>query len=108
MFILSWITVTGDADNGMYALFHSKNAGGSGNRTFYGNPNVDSLLDKARSEINSETRVDFYHQAQEQIVSDAPWAFIAVSENIIGVNKRVKGFVNMPTQNYKFYPVSVE
>ncbi|MGO1589412.1 MAG: glutathione ABC transporter substrate-binding protein, partial [Alkalibacterium gilvum] len=35
MFILGWSTVTGDADYGMYPLFHSDNYGTAGNRTFF-------------------------------------------------------------------------
>ncbi|MDQ0252937.1 peptide/nickel transport system substrate-binding protein [Evansella vedderi] len=108
MFILSWITVTGDADNGMYALFHSDNAGGAGNRSFYSNEDVDRLLDAGRAETDHEQRVANYHEAQEIIVEDAPWAFLAVSQNLVGVHERVQGFVNMPTQNYKLYPVSVQ
>ena len=42
MFILGWTTVTGDADYGLYALFHSKNQGAAGNRSFYDNPEVDN------------------------------------------------------------------
>lgn len=108
MFILSWITVTGDADNGMYALFHSKNFGGPGNRSFYKNEEVDKLLDAGQSETNPEKRQQDYFKAQELIVKDAPWAFLTVGQNVVGLNKRVQGFINMPTQTYKFYPVSVQ
>src|SRR5699024_749779 len=51
MFILGWTTVTGDADYGLYALFHSKNQGAAGNRVFYDNPEVDELLDAGRAEV---------------------------------------------------------
>lgn len=108
MYILSWTTVTGDADNGMYALFHSKNFGGPGNRSFYKNEEVDSALDKGRTENDPEARKAHYQKAQEIIVEDAVWDFLAVSENIVGVNKNVQGFKNMPTANYKFYNVSIK
>lgn len=108
MFVLSWTTVTGDADNGMYALFHSKNAGGPGNRSFYKSETVDQLLDNGRKEIDPDKRLTYYQQAQETIVNDATWDFLAVSENIVGVNKRVKGFENMPTGTYKFEGISLE
>lgn len=107
MFVLSWTTVTGDADNGMYALFHSKNAGGPGNRSFYKSETVDQLLDNGRKEIDPDKRLTYYQQAQETIVNDATWDFLAVSENIVGVNKRVKGFENMPTGTYKFEGISL-
>lgn len=108
MFLLDWITVTGDADNGLYANFNSVNFGGPGNRQFYKNPKVDQLLNDAQAETDPAKRQQEYAQAQEQIVKDAPWAFLAVPQNIVAVNKRVQGFVNMPTQNYYFQNVSVK
>jgi peptide/nickel transport system substrate-binding protein len=108
MYLLSWTTVTGDADNGMYALFHSKNQGQAGNRTFYAHEEVDKLLDTGRTESDPATRVQAYQKAQEIIYNDAVWAFLTTGQSIVARNKRVHGFVNMPTQNYKFYPVSVE
>jgi peptide/nickel transport system substrate-binding protein len=41
-------------------------------------------------------------------VKDAPWAFLAIPQNIVALNKRVQGFVNMPTQNYYFQNVSLK
>lgn len=108
MYVLSWTTVTGDADNGLYAMFHSKNFGGPGNRSFYKNEEVDSLLDKGRTESDPEARKAHYEKAQEIIVNDAVWDFLAVSENIVAVSKNVEGFENMPTANYKFYGVSLK
>src|SRR5699024_3358231 len=40
MFVLGWSTVTGDADYGLYALFHSDNFGDPGNRTFTDDPEL--------------------------------------------------------------------
>lgn len=108
MFIMSWTTVTGDADNGLYGLFHSKNHGASGNRTFYTNPEVDKLLDLGRTEGDQAKRVQAYEQTQKIIHDDAVWGFLTAAQSIVGLNKRVHGFVNMPTQNYKMYPVSVD
>ncbi|MGV3488472.1 MAG: glutathione ABC transporter substrate-binding protein [Tuberibacillus sp.] len=108
MFILSWSTVTGDADNGLYANFHSKNVGAPGNRAFYKNPEVDQLLDQAQAESDPAKRQAEYEKAQEIIEKDAPWAFLAVSQGIVGLNKNVKGFVNMPTQNYYFKSISIK
>lgn len=108
MYILSWTTVTGDADNGMYSLFNSKNFGSPGNRSFYKNEKVDTLLDAGRAETDDAKRVKDYQDAQKLILEDAPWDFLTVNEYLVGMNKRVKGFVQMPTTMFRYYTVSVD
>ena len=43
MFLLGWVTVTGDADYGLYPLSIHSAHGRTGNRSFYSNPEVDKL-----------------------------------------------------------------
>jgi len=49
--------------------------GGRGNYSFYSNPEVDELLEKAGKEIDEEKRKELYYRAQEIIYNDAPWVF---------------------------------
>lgn len=107
MFVLGWGTVTADADYGMYALFHSKNHGDPGNRTFYTNPRVDELLDAGRREIDPEKRMAIYHEVQELIVEDAPWAFLINTSAVNGLRDYVDGFVPHPAGHHKLSGVSV-
>lgn len=86
MFILGWTTVTADADNGLYALFHSKNFGTSGNRTFYGNDEVDALLDKGRTTADMEARQEAYSAAQQILIDEAPAAYLNHTSFLVGVN----------------------
>ncbi len=67
-----------DASNFLDILFHSRSRRptDSMNKSFYASPEVDRLLDEARVERDRERRLALYHQASEQIVADAPWAFI--------------------------------
>ena len=71
MFILGWSS-SADSDSALYALFHSKNLGGAGNRTFYENKRVDELLDKARYSSNEEERTKAYHEVQNILQEDLP------------------------------------
>ena len=64
LFLGSRGVVTGDADYGLYAMYHSSAKGGAGNRDFYENEKVDELLDKAKTEIDPETRKKLYEEAQ--------------------------------------------
>ena len=57
MFILGWVTVTADADYGLYALFHSSQFGDPGNRTFWSTPEVDRLLEAGRSSDDPDVRL---------------------------------------------------
>ena len=105
MFILGWVTVTGDADYGLYALFHSSQFGAPGNRTFYANERVDELLDAARVETDPDARVALYHEAQEIIQEDAPWIFLTVTTEEHGVSNAIEGFTPHPAGHHRLYNV---
>ena len=92
MYILGWSNPTGDADYGMYALFHSSQKGNPGNRSFYDNPEVDKLLDEGRSEADPAKRFEFYNQVQEHLVEDAPMVFIHHQEYLTGISNKIDGF----------------
>lgn len=92
MFILGWSNPTGDADYGMYALFHSSQKGNPGNRSFYENPEVDELLDAGRREADPEKRFEIYNKVQEILVEDAPMVFIHHQEYLTGISNDIKGF----------------
>ncbi|MEM7030976.1 MAG: peptide ABC transporter substrate-binding protein, partial [Chloroflexota bacterium] len=44
--------------------------GASWNETYYNNPDFDALLDAAASEVDTETRIDIYHQLQNILWED--------------------------------------
>lgn len=108
MFILGWVTVTGDPDYGLYPLFHSSAFGSAGNRTFYSNPEVDALLEKGRTSVDSAEREEAYMRVQEIVRDEAPWVFTWGGENISGTAKNVKGFKQHPAGHYKLYSVYFE
>ncbi len=86
MFILGWTTVTADADNGLYPLFHSNNFGAPGNRSFYSNDDVDALLDQGRTVADETKRQQAYSDAQQILVDDAASAYLNHTSFLIGVN----------------------
>ncbi len=100
MFILGWVTVTADADYGLYALFHSSQHGSSGNRTFYTNERVDELLDYARSTSDQEARLAAYHEVQEILREEAPWVFLLFPYDIHGMRSNIDGFVPHPAGHH--------
>ncbi|WP_432357152.1 glutathione ABC transporter substrate-binding protein [Sporosarcina sp. UB5] len=92
MFILGWSNPTGDADYGMYALFHSSQHGSPGNRSFYTNPEVDKLLEEGRRESDPDERIKIYNKVQEHLIEDAPMAYLIHTEYLTGVSNKIRGF----------------
>lgn len=86
LFMLGWTTVTGDADYGLYALFHSKNHGAAGNRVFYDNSEVDELLDAGRAETDEDIRQEIYTEVEKILAEEAPSAFLNHSQYAVGYN----------------------
>lgn len=67
-----------DPANFLDILWHTRSIAeeDSNNRTFYSNPELDALLDRARAETDRERRREMYRQASDIVAHDAPWAFI--------------------------------
>lgn len=108
MFILGWVTVTGDPDYGLYPLFHSSQHGAAGNRTFYSNARVDELLDIGRKSVDPDVREEAYMEVQQIIRDEAPWIFTWAGEDLAGVRSNVKGFQQHPAGHHKIFTVYFE
>jgi len=69
IYIIGWGYELPDPDDGLYPLFHSDNAiiGSANNMSFYKNPEVDALIDKARSTLDRKVREENYVKAQRII-----------------------------------------
>ena len=107
MFILGWSNSTGDADYGLYALFHSSQHGDPGNRSFYSNAKVDELLDAGRREADQEKRLGIYQEAIQIISDDSPMAFVLHPSNLVGVSKKVTGFSVSADSIYRLTDVKI-
>lgn len=105
MFMLGWVAVTGDADYGMYSLFHSTQFGDAGNRTFYKNTKVDELLDRGRKSPTADARRKAYYDAQGLVFEDAPWVFLAFREDLAATRSYVQGFVPHTAGHHNLYKV---
>lgn len=108
LFLGSWGTVTGDADYGLYAMYHSSAKGGAGNRDFYENKRVDELLDKAKITTDPEERKKMYEEVQLTIVDDAPDIMLYNRILAVGAQKNVKGLNIHPVTLHDFSTVYIE
>ncbi len=108
MFILGWVSVTGDPDYGLYPLYHSSQHGPGGNRSFFANEEVDRLLEEGRSSIDIDERTEAYKKAQEIISRETPDAVLYYQTQNVGAQKSVKGFQLHPAGHHSIYEVSFE
>ncbi|UOM34459.1 ABC transporter substrate-binding protein [Acuticoccus sp. I52.16.1] len=70
---------------------------GGFNSGYYSNPQVDTLLEEARTATDQAKRADLYKQMQEIVHDDAPWAFIANWKQNAVTSARVEGFELQPS-----------
>ena len=108
MFILGWSNSTGDPDNGIAPLFHSDNIGDTGNRSFYNNPELDSILDEARQSTEEGEREQLYMDAQQLLVDEAPAIFIRHGENLNAHGNHVEGFEGDAYNIFNFRGTSMQ
>ncbi len=108
MLIGLWYVSTGDADYGFYPLLHSTSAGAVGNRSFYNNKEVDRLLDEARKTSDSTLRERNYIEVNRIIGDEVPLLPLDYKTYIIGMNKRVTGFIFNPNGNHILYKTDIE
>jgi peptide/nickel transport system substrate-binding protein len=71
-------------------FFHSSQIGGL-NHVRVKNPELDALLDKGRTTIDSEERKQVYAEIQKIVVDNAYWAPIYAEKVFYVINNRVQG-----------------
>ncbi len=86
-----------DPDVPMYRMFHSKNWAPNGyNWIFYKNPEMDKILDTARTTLDQSKRKELYQQAQNILADDYVCIFLAEYKKFIGTSPKVDGFYYSP------------
>jgi peptide/nickel transport system substrate-binding protein len=100
--LLGWSPSTGDADQGLYPVFHSSQFPPNSNRAFYSNPRVDKLLIDARQATNPKSRLELYRQAEQLIMDDAAWLFLFYPKQAVLTRASVKNVELLPTEHVLF------
>jgi len=93
MYSLGWIADYPDPQNFLDILFHS---GSLDNHMGYANPEVDRLLEEARTEQDHDRRVSLYLQAEQMILNDAPWVPLHYDVEYWLTKPYVKGMIYPP------------
>ena len=104
-FFSGWNMDFPDPSNFLDILLHSRSIRpeNSENRSFYRNPELDRVLDEARSERDPGRRVALYRQANDLVARDAPWAFTSYPLKTELHQAYVHGYVPHPvwSQDYR-------
>ena len=93
MFNAGWIMDYPDPEDILDLKFHSAS---ELNDMDYENPEVDQLLEDARTELDPDARLALYAQAEELIIKDAAWLPLYFSQSHVVVNEAVQGWFEPP------------
>ncbi|MFS7244707.1 ABC transporter substrate-binding protein [Rahnella inusitata] len=72
---------------------------GGFNSGYYSNPQVDTLLQKARMTTDTAARGALYRQVQQLVHDDAPWIFVANWKQNAVTSTRIQHFALQPNFN---------
>ena len=87
---LGWQADYPDPQDFLDILFHTESALNHGQ---YSNPELDAILEEARTEPDVNRRVALYHKAEEMIVEDAAWLPLWYDgERHVLIKDHVKGY----------------
>lgn len=85
---LGW---TGSVEGDLYQIFHSSQRGpGADNFVNYASPELDKLIEQARSSVNGKERMPLWQQAEKIIFSDQPYTFLLRRKSLVFVDGRMK------------------
>lgn len=107
MAYFGWVTSTTDADYTYYSLEHSSQQGAAGNRSFIADPEVDALIEEARTNTDEQVRLDDYEKLAAKLFEINNNAPIYYSNVTVGANNKVEGFVIDPIGYHKLDKVKV-
>jgi len=91
-FFLDWFADYPDAENFLYPLFHSENAGGGGNRALFSDAVVDDIIERAAATADATASSALYARADSLVYSEAPWIYLYFPRSFHAVSERVHGY----------------
>jgi oligopeptide transport system substrate-binding protein len=105
MFFIGWVGDYPDPQNFLDLLFHSESAY---NHSAYSNPELDALVERARTEQDPGKRWALYQQAEKLLVEDAVWIPLSHSGGYYLVKPHVKDLVITGQRTMNLAEVRVE
>lgn len=72
------------------------------NRSYYSNPQADSLLQRARTTVDQPRRREDYAQVQQIVARDLPYLNLWYLDNVVVHTKRIRNLKIPASGNYEF------
>ena len=107
MFIIGWVATVPDPDFAVGAVFHSSMKGKM-NFAFFGDDQVDALIEKGKTFPDGPERAKVYKDLQKLLNEKCPWVYLLNDEQICGLRKNVQGFEPSPRGYHILYNVYFE
>ncbi len=85
-----------DPENWVGQMYDSQFAGTWKASSWYSNPEVDTLLRRARTSLDQAERDRLYQQATRLVVADSPDIWVYNTVNLRGLSRRVQGYQFSP------------
>ena len=108
MHLLGWANLSGDADTGLWPIFHTASQGFIGNRSFFSNARVDELLEMGRRETNMAARLPIYHEIQEILYQYLPVIPLHILPIEQGVRRGLLGVEVHPGGSHRLHNLRFE
>jgi peptide/nickel transport system substrate-binding protein len=103
LFTLQWVGGAVADPDILRRVFHSGQVPPTGfNRSFFGDPHVDHLLDEASLTADDMKRREIYSEVQKVIAEEQPYISLWCKTNVAVAQKSLTGFHIPPTAEFTF------
>jgi peptide/nickel transport system substrate-binding protein len=102
LYSLRWIGGNEDPDIFEYVFHSDKFPPNGANRGYFADPRVDALIDRARHELDQNTRKRLYAEIQRTLAEELPYINLWYFDNVLVHSKRVRNLSLNPSGNYDF------
>jgi len=92
LFLADWYADYPDAENFLFPLFHSSNAGTGGNYAFLKDPSLDALLVQLRATADSSEAARLAQAADARVFAAAPWIFMWFPVDVWAMRPEMTGW----------------
>lgn len=92
LFLTDWWADYPDAENFTEPLFHSRNRGTGGNYAFLSDPELDRMIDRARTTTDSAEQVRLARAIDQRVFELAPWIFLWFPVDLWAMRPDVEGW----------------
>jgi peptide/nickel transport system substrate-binding protein len=102
LYTLRWIGANNDPDIFEFVFSSQKIPPNGANRGRYRNPQLDALLDQARSEMDQQKRLQIFSQIQKIVANDLPYLNLWYIDNVCVHRRRIGNVSLLPSGDYDF------